>query len=81
MPVLRFCSWTGTYANGVQAQSPASRSARWVSRQRTVQTPTGFYLPKCETLLGFEVTVISRTQGALRDPWALVFNRFAVRKT
>ena len=57
-------------AEGVEHQSPASRSARWVHDRRNAAYPNG--VPQhawvgCETPSGYCCMLVTDTQGALRD--------------
>ncbi len=58
------------YAEGVQRQSPGSRSAPWAIMDRTFGTLKGCddESTACRTLLGCLLGVASVSQGALRDP-------------
>ncbi len=55
-----------TYAEGVEFQSPASRSARWVGKPAYPYTPKGFHNGGW-TPFGVHENMRTVTQRALRD--------------
>ena len=57
-----------TNAAGVQLQSPGARSTPWVDALTPITYPTGFYTVIVEPRWGSSGVLLSRSQGALRDP-------------
>jgi hypothetical protein len=72
------------YAEGVEFQSPASRSARWENQAKSQRILQGFHnrpvsSNHCKTPLGFRIENQPLTQGApQRRPWALELNAVGV---
>ena len=73
-------SWLSTCKpEGLQQQSPGSRSAPWVEKKDSLRTPTGFHkLWSCKTLSGFVCWEVTTNLGCAARPQAMLLNSFAV---